>query len=146
MREYNVYDITPPSLLILTDGPYIYMGGFNEEDRSKIKNIFESAIYDSEIAFHYITETITDETVAWLDTVFIRINFVIMNIDNITAIEQYLIDKRLTAEEEDDTMVVYYSETGLNHPMARLLSSEGEVVINNLKEVELILKEMMESK
>lgn len=145
MRDYSVYDITPPNLFILSNGPYIYMGGMSEEERTKIKSIFEGNIYDSEIAFFYNVEPINEENLAWTEIAIKQSNFIIVNVENITAIEQYLVDGMLTAEDED-VIVVFYSRSGSNSPLARLLSSNGEVVIFNLNEVELILKEILESK
>ena len=144
MRDYSVYDITPPSLFILANGPNIYMCGMSEDERTKIKNIYENAIYDSEIAFYYNENQISDDTVAWTEIAIQRAHFVIVNIENVSATEQYLIDNTLTNDGDDD-IVIYYSKSGLNSTMARLLASNGEIVIFNLNELEVIIKEIIES-
>lgn len=142
MRDYSVYDITPPSLYILASGPNVYMSGMNEHEKAIIKNIFESSIYDTEIAFYYNDNEINSENLAWTEVSIQKAGVAIFNVENITPIEQYLVDIYL---KEENDIVIYYSKSGIDNTYARLLASNGEIVLFDLNEIEKILKNITES-
>lgn len=141
MRDYSVYHIMPPSLFVIPDGPEIYISGFSESQREKIFELFENLIYDYEIGFYYNDDPITDENIGWIEYVIYKANFVLVNANNITLTEQYIIDNVTSYDEKGimNKLVIYYSDDGLT-PHCRILAKNEENVMFDLNDLEHIIK------
>lgn len=140
MRDYSVYHIKPPSLFVIAEGPEIYISGFSESQREKIFESFENLIYEYEIGFYYNDDPITEENIGWIEYVINKANFVLVNINNVTLTEQYIIDN--AAYDENGMMhklVIYYSEDGLT-PHCRILAKNSENVMFDLDDLEDLIK------
>lgn len=143
MRDYSVYHIKPPSLFVIAEGPEIYISGFSEAQREKIFEVFENLIYDYEIGFYYNNDPITDENIGWIEYVITKANVVLVNANNITLTEQYLIDKAKYGENGImHSFVIYYSDDGLN-PHSRILAKNGENVMFDLNDLEDLIKDTL---
>lgn len=142
MRDYSVYHITPPSLFVIAEGPEIYISGFSDNDKEKIFDTFENLIYDYEIGFYYNDGPVTDENIGWLEYVIPKSNFIIINANNITPLEQYIIEN--TNYKNETRLVIYYSDEGLT-PYCRILAKNGENVLFDINDLEDFIKSFVEN-
>ena len=129
MKTINTYHVTPPSLVMIGDGLSVFLIGFDKDSINEIESLFEKNIYASDLAFYYSDEPINLETLAWADSVAIKSDYIIVNLDNINALESEITREHSYNEEDDDAKVVFFTNEGDTNPLVLYKMHLGDPII-----------------
>lgn len=132
--ENSVYEITPPSLMLVGDGLAIFILG-NPIDIDKLQKIIERQQYQTELYFFKHTDGIQEDTIAWAKAAIYESDIVIIDLDTANNFE-------LSLALLVDKPVYCLARSSSSKELAKLLSGYDIVHIADLKDLENELQQL----
>jgi hypothetical protein len=131
-QDNSSYTITNPDLFLTNDGISVLITSTNKEFINEVKLIVEHHI-DHSIVFNVQPSSTTETGVPWMWYVSRAVDIMFVDLDTCAWVD---ICTALTKEQDDNHVVVFYSEKNKKRDAIKLINATSKyIILKSLDEI-----------